>query len=223
MNCQYHPDTPAVATCVACQQPICAQCREEVAGHPMCRPCVAASQAQLSQDAAPAMDAPARPVMGEQSLPPCGFPQYAKALLFSGIMAVICAVVWDKFVLWTGWSIGFLVIGFGIVIGVAVRMGAEGRPGKGLPWIGAAMTGLSVLLGYLLLADDQGLADGTVGARWAQVPFVFRLIMLIPAVVTGLSLMGWVFVGIGVWQGWSIPSQGNAASQAPPAAGGNTA
>src|SRR5438128_5817586 len=55
MNCYRHPETASIAACVACGQPICQECREEVANHPMCHPCVAASRARLSQPAAPVM------------------------------------------------------------------------------------------------------------------------------------------------------------------------
>jgi hypothetical protein len=54
MDCYRHEGAPSTATCVGCQQPICADCREEVAGHPMCHPCVAAAQERLAQ-------APAQP------------------------------------------------------------------------------------------------------------------------------------------------------------------
>jgi hypothetical protein len=53
MDCYRHPGTAAAATCVACAQPICPECREEIAGHPMCRPCVADAQARLSQEGEP--------------------------------------------------------------------------------------------------------------------------------------------------------------------------
>src|ERR1051326_2642918 len=58
MDCYRHPGTDASATCVAGEQPICSECREEVAGHPMCRPCVAATQAHFSEQQ-PAATAPA--------------------------------------------------------------------------------------------------------------------------------------------------------------------
>lgn len=59
-NCYRHPGTAASTTCVACNQPICTECREEVAGHPMCQPCVIAAEARLSQEeSSRAVEAPA--------------------------------------------------------------------------------------------------------------------------------------------------------------------
>jgi hypothetical protein len=49
MDCYHHPGIGAAATCVACRQPICAECQEEIAGHPMCHACVAAAAARLAQ------------------------------------------------------------------------------------------------------------------------------------------------------------------------------
>src|SRR5438874_2548144 len=64
MDCYRHPATGSTATCVACDQPICEECREEVAGHAMCKPCVAATQARLSQQEAPAVAAGVTPTAG---------------------------------------------------------------------------------------------------------------------------------------------------------------
>jgi hypothetical protein len=48
MECYLHPGTSSTATCVSCARPICYYCREDVAGHPMCKPCVAAASARLA-------------------------------------------------------------------------------------------------------------------------------------------------------------------------------
>src|SRR6476619_1652840 len=53
MDCYRHEGTQSEASCVGCQQPICKECTEEVAGHPMCQPCVAAAKDRLSEPPAP--------------------------------------------------------------------------------------------------------------------------------------------------------------------------
>ena len=58
MDCYQHPGTTSTATCVSCAQPICPECREEVAGHPMCRPCMAAASARLVDAAGPSAGTP---------------------------------------------------------------------------------------------------------------------------------------------------------------------
>src|SRR5687768_3249376 len=105
MDCCNHPGTASTDTCIACSKPICAECREEVAGHPMCQSCVTAAQDRLAvaNTAAPAEPsstlAAAEATM--EPTPPSGFAQYAKEVLFGLIAAIVGAVVWDKFVLFT--------------------------------------------------------------------------------------------------------------------------
>jgi hypothetical protein len=73
MDCYLHPGTSSTATCVSCAQPICYFCREDVAGHPMCKPCIAAASARLA-DAGTPVQAPdvALPVFaaGAEARPP---------------------------------------------------------------------------------------------------------------------------------------------------------
>jgi hypothetical protein len=65
MDCFRHPGTAAAATCVACRQPICSECQEEIAGHPMCHACVAAAEARLAQP-----ETPPAPESVEQAVSP---------------------------------------------------------------------------------------------------------------------------------------------------------
>jgi hypothetical protein len=59
MDCYRHPGVTSTATCISCAQPICGDCREDVAGHVMCQPCVAAASARLGDAAQPIPIAPA--------------------------------------------------------------------------------------------------------------------------------------------------------------------
>src|SRR5438132_1091447 len=71
MECYRHSGVVSAAKCVACSQPICEECREDVAGHAMCRPCVVAAQARLSSEpglAAP-MDAGAAAGPADEAVP----------------------------------------------------------------------------------------------------------------------------------------------------------
>lgn len=85
MDCYRHPGAAAVATCIGCRQPICPECREEVAGHPMCHPCVAAAATRLSTESdSPA--AAATPATEQATATPSGSlapaspaPEYAAA------------------------------------------------------------------------------------------------------------------------------------------------
>jgi hypothetical protein len=204
MDCHNHAGTGSVTTCIACQQPICADCREEVAGHAMCHPCVAAAQERLA--AAPAA-APVPPAPAAEQPPlRCGFVHYVRAVLFAGIAAIVGAVAWDKFALITGIQLGLVAVALGVLVGVAVVRGADGRRGALLPWIGAPMAGFSILLGYALLAQDMLAREHAQQAsKFLALPWIIRIPFLIFATVQSLDLMDWVFVAIGVWEGWSIP------------------
>jgi hypothetical protein len=226
MSCYRHPEAAEVATCIAYKEPICAECREEVAGHPMCAPCVAAAQERLA-----ASPAPAEPVAsavadpsgaassyadGIVSLPPLaplapsGAAQYGKAILFAMIAAVISAVVWDKIVLWTGFQLGIVAIAVGWLVGTALCMGAEGRPGKALPVLGALLAGFAIILGRALLISDMLPKEAPdLAKQLSAVPFLLQLPFLGYVAVRSLDFMDWIFVAIGVWEGWSIPNRMN--------------
>jgi hypothetical protein len=226
MSCYRHPEAAEVATCIACKQAICAECREEVAGHPMCPPCVAAAQERLAASPAPVASAAGDPSGGSsyadsiaslpppKVLPPSGAAQYGKAILFALIAAVVSAVVWDKIVLWTGFQLGIVAVAVGWLVGTAICMGAEGRSGKALPVIGALLAGFAIVLGRALLISDMLPKEAPdVAKQLSSVPFLVQLPILGFVAVRSLDFMDWIFVAIGVWEGWSIPSRMNRAAE----------
>jgi hypothetical protein len=100
-------------------------------------------------------------------------------------------------------------------VGVAVCAGSGGRPGKLLPWLGAVMAAFSILLGWaLLIMDVLPRENAEVARRLAEFPFLLRLPLLVVLAVMSRDLLDWVFVAIGVWEGWSIPRRLNAAAEA---------
>jgi hypothetical protein len=215
MECYVHPGTPAAGTCAGCGQPVCAACGEEIAGHRMCASCVAAAQARLAPEpsaptfsssagaAPPALDlsgtaaVPATVVVPEKADPT----DYAKALAFGAAAAVLGAVLWNQVTVWTGWQIGFIAVIVGAAVGWAVKTGAAGRQGEALPWLGAALAGFGIFLGYALRINELLSAD----AAYAQAPLLTRLPNLAVNTVNNMSLFSWLFVAFGVWEGWSIP------------------
>jgi hypothetical protein len=211
MECYLHPGYGAGAMCVACSRPICAVCREDVAGHPMCPECVAAHQARLGEEPAPAAASAYEPA----PVLTCGPGHYFKALLFGLVTAVVGAIIWDKFVFYTHFQVGLIAVFLGAAVGIAVKMGAEGRRGKMLPFMGALLAGFSILLGYALLAQDQAMQDPQFAAKLNQIPVFIRIPILIIAVIPGLDVMDWIFVAIGLWEGWSIPRRSEAEPMAP--------
>jgi hypothetical protein len=48
------------------------------------------------------------------------------AIVAGALGAVISAAIWGAIVAFTGWQVGFLAIGVGIIVGAAVRFGGRG-------------------------------------------------------------------------------------------------
>jgi hypothetical protein len=48
------------------------------------------------------------------------------------------------------------------------------------------------------------------------VPYLFQLLVIMLNVPFNLDLMDWVFVAIGVWEGWSIPRSLNRQAETAP-------
>lgn len=228
MECAQHPGVEAVGTCIACGQAICEACRETVAGHPMCHSCVAQEQERVRSEVA--ADASATPEVADGSVAapgtaapaasptdavtsaapppqPCGFLQYVKAVLFAGIAAVLGALIWDKFALWTGIQLGLIAVAVGWVVATALCIGAEGRPGKLLPVLGAVTAAFGIMLGYAMLMQDTD--RGELARNLREADYFLKLFTYFLTAPFNLDLMDWVFVAIGVWEGWSIPSNLN--------------
>jgi hypothetical protein len=224
MNCAHHPETEAVGTCVACEQPLCETCREWVAGHAICRACLATEEERVKAEETSGPGAePVEPTPAVPNLPPCGPVQYLKAILFAGAAAVLGAIIWDKFVLWTGFQLGLVAVAVGWAVGTALCMGAEWRPGKHLSWLGALMAAFGIMLGNALLLQDRLVRQSPeIASSLSAMPDLTRILRLIEFTPRTLDLLDWVFVAIGVWEGWSIPARLNrqaaSAADAPPAA-----
>lgn len=219
--CINHPETPAEAACVLCNQPICGACSEVVAGHALCPTCLQAAQSSVAAPA-PAVPASAAGAGAETAgatlpsgtgdpaseaptvVPEVGSAGYLRALAAGALAAVACAVVWDKFVYYTHIQLGLIAVFLGVGVGIAVRAAAGGR-GPLLPWIGAVLAGFSILLGYVLLGHDAAMENADVAARLGELPVFLRLPIIAAVVIPRLDPMDWVFVAIGVYEGWTIP------------------
>jgi hypothetical protein len=172
MNCYRHPEAEAEATCVACGKPICEECREEVAGHPMCHACVAAAQARLSQPEAPRATADP-PQVALPAYAPAGATAYAYAPSIG--RRILRGMLWGVWYgqWWTLWSVLSLFLwgqgsfGAGLVLYVLLKAIVNGFFGSlaGLiigavdasPSIGAAIgigTGLVLCGAWALLFQN---------------------------------------------------------------------
>jgi hypothetical protein len=67
------------------------------------------------------------------------------------------------------------------------------------------MAGFSILLGYAFLAHDVLKQDPQIAGTLAAMSVTTKLSMLVELAVRSLDFMDWVFVAIGVYEGWKIP------------------
>jgi hypothetical protein len=72
MNCQNHPETPAIAYCRTCGKPVCEQCRRDAFGTVFCAEHMPAPAASIPPEPPPI---PMPPVPGQAPMP--GAPSYA--------------------------------------------------------------------------------------------------------------------------------------------------
>ena len=233
MECAVHPGSAAVGSCVGCGKPGCDQCLEQVAGHPMCRPCVSAAQARIgAPDASmspagtgatasagpappsitPAAVAPSMPAPYPENPPaqpveiqgePAEGFHYLKAFAYGLGAALVGAFLWAKLSQVLPFGIGFVAIFLGMGVAIAVKVGAENRSGPLLPVIGVLLCGLSVLLGNVMM--DYEIASRDPSA--ASLPVFVRLPVVIWWTLTNMTPFQWVWVAIAMWEGWSIPRQ----------------
>lgn len=214
VDCVNHPGVAASAVCIGCRSSFCSLCTESVAGHPMCANCVAAARSSvdagvpgaagsvdLAQAAVPEPPE-ARPEPPPQvALGPLG---YFRAIGAGLMAAVIGAVLWDKFVFYTHIQFGLVAVFIAYGVAAAVKKAAGGH-NDGLSWVGAALAAFCMLLGYVLLANDATMADKEAAARFGSIPLLVRVPLMFPLVVKTLDFMDWVFVAIGVYEGWKVP------------------
>lgn len=183
-ECYQHPGIAAERACASCARPICGQCCEEVAGYPLCPPCLQAAQERIAAETAaqpagsvpPATGAFGMPGAGAgappfQATPPyaevpppttpaewkqpgLGFADYLKALALAGPASFVGAYIWAKIVVLTGYDVTLFGIFLGIGVGMALRMGAGGRTGSLMPWFAVLITLLAGVSAYALMGHE---------------------------------------------------------------------
>ncbi len=203
-------------TCAGCKTAVPASSIEIISGHAICKGCLETARARHAEPAAPIVDegttAPSVLLMVEAKAQPCTAGDYVRALLMGLLVAVAGAFIWDKLTMWTGYMLAIVAIALGVAVGVAVRTGARERKGAVLPFIGAALAGFSILLGYILLcADAGGAAFAKQVPQYASMNFFEHAILWTVTALSTMEPMDWVFVAVGVWEGWNIPRKGKPA------------
>jgi tetratricopeptide (TPR) repeat protein len=122
--------------------------------------------------------------------------------------AIISALVWYLFVILTHYQLGFIAVGVGFLIGLAVILGSGGKRGIILQLISAAITLLTMGVSEYLIVRHfavQALAE----EGYTNIPLILPVELALSVIVEGiksnpLTLLFW---GIAVWEAFAIPGK----------------
>jgi len=128
---------------------------------------------------------------------------FSFALVAGLTAAVVAAIVWALTTMTTGYHVGWMAIGVGLLIGGAVRTMGRGVD-KSFGYLGAALSVSSCLLGNLLsvcatVAGQEGLSPANVLVHVCSKP------ALIPAAtIAAFQPLDLLFCGIAVYAGYRL-------------------
>jgi hypothetical protein len=122
-------------------------------------------------------------------------------ILAGVVAAIVGALIWMGVTVATGMHIGYVALGIGALVGVAVRWAGKGStPVFGV--VGAVMTLVGCILGQAL-AEIQ-LAANASSVGFFQVLSVVNAGELISGVVTSSSPITYFIYAIGIYEGYKL-------------------
>ena len=132
------------------------------------------------------------------------------ALLGGLIAAVMGGVIWGGIAIWTGYEIGYVAWGVGLLCGMGVVMMSQGQRGMALQVIAVVASVLGIVIGkYMSFFDSvKGIVAEERGAEAVETMSMFSMEMVqffgenITAMASGFDLL---WIGLAVYTAWSIP------------------
>lgn len=131
-------------------------------------------------------------LLEEQNLP--------KAVILGGIACIVGAVAWSLVSISTGYQIGYMAIGVGFLVGIAMRQGKGVTPVFGI--IGAALALLSCVLGDFFSMIGYVAKDYNLSFMEALTGVDYNDIMSL--MMENMASMTIVFYGIAVYEGYKL-------------------
>lgn len=123
-----------------------------------------------------------------------------KGLLFASIACIIGAVAWSLISISTGYQIGYMAIGVGFIVGIAMRQGKGIRPIFGI--LGALLALISCLLGdYFSLI---GVAAKEFDMPFFEILWATNVGDVLPIMMENILSMSLLFYGIAVYEGYKL-------------------
>jgi hypothetical protein len=133
------------------------------------------------------------------------------AILGGVIAAVVSGVVWAAIAIWTGYEVGYVAWGVGLLCGLGVVLFARGKKGMPLQIVAVVTSVLGIVIGKYGTAQydyQQWLIEEGHGATVAAQYSLFSGDMMqvfaenLPNMMSGYDLL---WVGLAVYTAWSIP------------------
>lgn len=124
----------------------------------------------------------------------------AKGVILGAVACIVGAVAWALISVSTGYQIGYMAIGVGLLVGIAMRQGKGVTPLFGV--IGAALALVSCVLGDFLsiigyIAEDYEMS-------FVEVLIEADYKVVFDAMMENLASMTIVFYGIAVYEGYKL-------------------
>lgn len=131
-------------------------------------------------------------MLAEENLP--------KGLLFASIACVVGAVAWSLISISTGYQIGYMAIGVGFLVGIAMRQGKGIRPIFGI--LGALLALISCLLGDFF--SLIGVIAQEYDMSFFEVLSSTDYNEMMPYMLEDILSMSLLFYGIAVYEGYKL-------------------
>lgn len=187
------PNRPGAERCVRCQQPI-AERLFRLNGKPMCEPCANA--------------AVGLPADGGSSA-------FAKALAVGVVAAVAGCILYAVVEIATGWTIGYVAVAVGWMVGKGMKLGSEGRGGRQYQIAAAVLTYLSVSFASLVMVVHAAQKRTPAGhilfdERFAWFAAKYGLLSPVLELRDGLNgIIGLFILFIGIRTAWTMMAGSN--------------
>lgn len=127
----------------------------------------------------------------EQNLP--------MAIVAGVVTALIGAIVWAVITVGTGFQIGYMAIGVGLLVGYGINF-----LGKGIDQIFGIIGGLFALLGCVLgnMFSLIGFAAIEFNVNYFEIISTIDMAILLDAMVESFSFIDLIFYGIAIYEGY---------------------
>ncbi len=124
----------------------------------------------------------------------------AKGIILGAVACIVGAVAWALVSVSTGYQIGYMAIGVGLLVGIAMRQGKGITPAFGV--IGAALALVSCVLGdffsiigFIAKDYEMSFMDVLIEVNYEEV---------FSAMMENLASMTVVFYGIAIYEGYKL-------------------